>query len=99
MGPKVRYLGPEVPAEELIWQDPVAGCDYATIGQAMSIAALKAKILATGLSVSRAGRHRLGLGLDLPRSATSVAAPMAPASASPPRRTGRSTSRRSWPRC
>jgi catalase-peroxidase len=51
MGPKVRYLGPEVPSEELIWQDPVP----ATSGQsidAADIAALKAKVLASGLSVS-----------------------------------------------
>jgi catalase-peroxidase len=49
MGPKSRYLGPEVPAEDLIWQDPVpAG---ATLSEA-DVAALKAKVLASGLSVS-----------------------------------------------
>jgi len=51
MGPRVRYLGPEVPAEELIWQDPIPGVDHALIGPA-EIAALKAKLQASGLSVS-----------------------------------------------
>jgi catalase-peroxidase len=51
MGPRARYLGPEVPAEELIWQDPVPKVDHPPI-DAKDIAGLKAKILATGLSVS-----------------------------------------------
>ena len=51
MGPIVRYLGPEVPAEELIWQDPVPAVDHELIGAA-DIAALKAKVLQSGLSVS-----------------------------------------------
>jgi len=51
MGPRVRYLGPEVPAEELIWQDPVPAVDHVLV-DAADIAALKAKILATGLSIS-----------------------------------------------
>ncbi len=50
MGPRVRYLGPEVPAEELIWQDPVPAVDHELIGAA-EIAELKAKILASGLSI------------------------------------------------
>jgi len=50
MGPKSRYLGPEVPAEDLIWQDPVPAVDHALI-DAQDIAALKAKILASGLSI------------------------------------------------
>ena len=66
MGPRSRYLGPEVPAEELIWQDPVPAVDHPLI-DAADIAALKAKILASGLIGRRAGLHRLGLGLDLPR--------------------------------
>ncbi|MGQ3354028.1 MAG: catalase/peroxidase HPI [Phreatobacter sp.] len=49
MGPKVRYLGPEVPAEDLIWQDPVPAADHPLV-DAADIAALKAKILASGLS-------------------------------------------------
>jgi catalase-peroxidase len=51
MGPKSLYLGSEVPAEDLIWQDPIPVADYDTI-DAADVAALKANILATGLSVS-----------------------------------------------
>jgi catalase-peroxidase len=51
MGPKVRYLGPEVPKEDLIWQDPLPAVDHPLI-DAKDIADLKARILATGLSVS-----------------------------------------------
>jgi catalase-peroxidase len=51
MGPIARYLGPEVPSEELIWQDPVPEAAYETIG-ADDIASLKQQILAAGLSVS-----------------------------------------------
>jgi catalase-peroxidase len=51
MGPRSRYLGPEVPAEELIWQDPVPKVDHELIN-AQDIADLKGKILASGLSVS-----------------------------------------------
>jgi len=52
MGPRSRYLGPEVPAEVLIWPDPGAAVDHALI-DAREVAALKAKILASGLSVSQ----------------------------------------------
>ena len=51
MGPIVRYLGPLVPKEELLWQDPIPAINHELIGEA-DIAALKAKILASGLSVS-----------------------------------------------
>jgi catalase-peroxidase len=51
MGPVSRYLGPEVPTEELIWQDPVPAVDHELI-DAKDIADLKSKILASGLSVS-----------------------------------------------
>ena len=51
MGPRARYLGPEVPAEELIWQDPVPAVDHELI-DAKDIADLKARILASGLSIS-----------------------------------------------
>ncbi|MGA7577806.1 MAG: catalase/peroxidase HPI [Desulfobaccales bacterium] len=51
MGPRSRYLGPEVPAEELIWQDPVPAVDHELI-DAPDIANLKGKILASGLSIS-----------------------------------------------
>jgi catalase-peroxidase len=52
MGPISRYLGPEVPAEALIWQDPVPAVDHPLVGDA-DIAALKTRILASGLSVSQ----------------------------------------------
>jgi len=52
MGPRSRYLGPEVPAEELIWQDPVPAVDHDLIDD-KDIADLKGKILASGLSVSQ----------------------------------------------
>ena len=52
MGPRSRYLGPLVPAEPLLWQDPVPDVDHELIG-AQDIAALKAKVLASGLSVSQ----------------------------------------------
>ncbi len=51
MGPKARYLGSEVPAEELIWQDPVPTVDHSLVDDA-DIADLKAKVLASGLNVS-----------------------------------------------
>ena len=51
MGPKSRYVGSEVPAEDLIWQDPIPATDHALIDDA-DVASLKADILATGLSVS-----------------------------------------------
>src|SRR5450631_215727 len=52
MGPVARYLGPLVPKETLIWQDPIPAADHSPIGDA-DIAALKAKILASGLTVSQ----------------------------------------------
>ena len=52
MGPRARYLGPLVPAEELIWQDPLPAATHALIDE-RDIAGLKGKILASGLSVSR----------------------------------------------
>ena len=52
MGPRSRYLGPEVPKEELIWQDPIPKRDHKLIGP-KEIAALKEKILKSGLSISQ----------------------------------------------
>jgi catalase-peroxidase len=52
MGPRARYLGPEVPAEELLWQDPIPAVNHKLIG-AKDVALLKDKILASGLSVSQ----------------------------------------------
>lgn len=51
MGPRARYLGPEVPSEELIWQDPVPPVDHELVND-QDVAALKGKILESGLSVS-----------------------------------------------
>ncbi|WP_114939043.1 catalase/peroxidase HPI [Mucilaginibacter endophyticus] len=51
MGPRVRYLGADVPQEVLLWQDPIPAADYAPIVES-DVAALKGKILASGLSVS-----------------------------------------------
>ncbi len=52
MGPLARYLGPEVPSEVLLWQDPVPAVDHPLIGEG-DVAALKARVLASGLSVSQ----------------------------------------------
>ena len=52
MGPRARYLGPEVPAEALIWQDPIPALNHVLI-DAQDIASLKAKVLASGLSISQ----------------------------------------------
>jgi catalase-peroxidase len=52
MGPRARYLGPEVPAEELIWQDPVPAVNHKLIDE-QDVAALKGKVLASGLSVAQ----------------------------------------------
>jgi len=52
MGPRARYLGPEVPAEELIWQDPIPKVGHAVV-DAADIASLKAKVLASGLTVAQ----------------------------------------------
>jgi catalase-peroxidase len=52
MGPRARYLGPEVPTEELLWQDPIPAVDHTLVDE-QDVAALKGKILASGLSVSQ----------------------------------------------
>src|SRR5690606_1755541 len=52
LGPRARYLGPDVPAEELIWQDPVPAVDHALVDE-MDIAGLKEAILGSGLTVSQ----------------------------------------------
>ncbi len=66
MGPVSRYLGPEVPEEELIWQDPVPPVTHELIGPE-EVASLKRQILDSGLPRRPAGLGRLGLGVDLPR--------------------------------
>src|SRR5215469_3235366 len=52
MGPRARYLGPEVPAEELIWQDPIPAVNHKLVDD-KDISALKSKIAASGLSISQ----------------------------------------------
>ena len=52
MGPKTRYLGPDVPAEDLIWQDPLPALDHELVGEA-EVADLKQRVLASGLTVSQ----------------------------------------------
>jgi catalase-peroxidase len=52
MGPRARYLGPEVPKQELIWQDPIPAVDHPLVNE-QDVAALKQKILASGLTVSQ----------------------------------------------
>src|SRR6201999_4487351 len=52
MGPRARYLGPEVPAEELIWQDPIPKVDHKLIDE-VDAASLKKKVMASGLTVSQ----------------------------------------------
>ncbi|MGC2251149.1 MAG: catalase/peroxidase HPI, partial [Acidobacteriaceae bacterium] len=52
MGPRARYLGPEVPAEELVWQDPIPAVNHKLIDE-QDIGALKAKVLSSGLSIAQ----------------------------------------------
>jgi catalase-peroxidase len=52
MGPRARYLGPEVPSEELVWQDPIPAVDHALV-DAQDVASLKKKVLASGLTVAQ----------------------------------------------
>ena len=66
MGPIVRYLGPLVPKEVLLWQDPVPAVDHELIGEA-DIETLKAKILAVRPDDGSACLYRMGFGVHLPR--------------------------------
>ena len=66
MGPIARYLGPEVPSEELIWQDPVPAVDHGLIDEA-DIATLKAKLLDVRAEHLRTGVDRVGVGVDVPQ--------------------------------
>ena len=98
MGPRARYLGPEVPAEELIWQDPIPAVDHPLI-DAQDIAALKAQDPRLGPVGLAAGLDRLGVGVDLPRLRQ---ARRRQRRAHPPRAAeglGGQPARRSWRRC
>ncbi len=98
MGPKARYLGPEVPAEDLIWQDPVPAVDHPLIDaqghrrrsrpRSWPRACRSPQLVSTAWASAPPSAAR-----------TSAAAPTARASAWRRRRTGKSTSRRNWPRC
>jgi catalase-peroxidase len=93
LGPRTRYIGPDAPQEDLIWQDPVpAG------STSWNVAAAKADIAASGLS-RPTWSPRPGTARGPTASPTCGAAPTARASVSPPRRTGKATSRRGWREC
>ena len=91
MGPKVRYLGPDVPAEDLIWQDPIPKADDAPI-DAADVAALKAEDRRLPASPSPSWSRPPGPRPRPIAGRTTGAAPTAAASASRRRRTGTSTS-------
>ena len=74
MGPRSRYLGPEVPAEELIWQDAVPVVDHQLIDE-QDITELKGKIIASGLSVSQLAGVAWASASPLSAAPTSVAGP------------------------
>src|ERR1700728_2319566 len=65
MGPRSRYLGPEVPSQDLIWHDPLPRVDHALV-DATDIAALKSKILRIGSHCSRTGEDSVGVGSIVP---------------------------------
>jgi catalase-peroxidase len=92
MGPRVRYLGPLVPKEVLIWQDPIPAVDHPLVDD-KDIADLKAKILAPACRFRNSSRPP-GRRPRPSAAPTSAAAPTARASVSRRRRTGRSTSRK-----
>jgi catalase-peroxidase len=95
MGPISRYLGKLVPKEQLIWQDPIPALDHDVINEA-DIAALKVKLLASGLSISQLVTTAWASAAT---TATSAAVPMARVCAWRRKRTGKSISLQSLPKC
>ena len=90
MGPRSRYLGPLVPPEPQLWQDPVPAVSHPLVDAATSRTSRRGpRLRADGVP---ARRHRLGLGVDVPRHRQARRAPTARACGSPRRTTGRSTS-------
>ena len=98
MGPISRYLGPLVPAEPQLWQDPVPPVTHELIG-AEDIAALKDDDPRLGAVRLPAGLDRLGLGVDVPRHRQARRRQRGAHPPRSPERAGRSTTRRSWRRC
>jgi len=96
MGPLSRYLGPLVPKETLLWQDPVPAVNHPLI-DAKDITALSAKILASGLTIPELVSTAWGLRPPF-AVATSAAEPTAGAFAWRRRRIGKSINRPNWPR-
>ena len=90
MGPRARFVGPEVPAEELIWQDPLPTADYAPIDEA-DVATLKDRLLACGLSGARLVTTAWASAPPRSAAPTSAAAPTAPACGWLPKSIGRPT--------
>ena len=88
MGPRARYLGPEVPAEELIWQDPVPAVDHELVGE-QDIGVPQDPDPRLGPVHLPTRDHGLGVGRDLPRARTSAAGPTGRVCAWRRRRTGR----------
>ena len=98
MGPISRYLGPEVPKEPLLWQDPVPAVDHELIG-AEDIAALKAKILDSDLSHFTTRLNRLGICFDLPRIRQAGRSERCTHSPGTTKRIGKSINRSNSQRC
>ncbi len=98
MGPRVRYLGPEVPAEELIWQDPIPAVNHKLIDDTG-----RGRTQEEGPRVRsvrlRTGLDRLGVGFHLPRLRPARRRQRRPRSPAPRRRIGKSTSPPNWQRC
>ncbi len=96
MGPKSRYVGSLVPAEDMLWQDPVPAVDHELIGDA-EIAALKDKVLASESHRGPTGVHSVGIGGHVPWHRQARWSQWCPHSSCPPARLGGQQSRRAGP--